>query len=114
LSGYVTATRKLLHQHPLYNVGTYLFTVLATLLWGLWFLYFPAFEYGKPLGLKIKHIITVIIISLIPIMNLIGILITFVWILVSIIITGISSVFPKYSGKKLDKFLNYEFFKTKS
>jgi len=92
-------------------LGAYILTVLATLLWGLWFLYFPAVRFGKSFGLKVKHIILIITISLIPVLNLFGFFLSFLWIFIDIVTDGMGSVFPKYSWKKLEQFLNYEFFK---
>jgi len=92
-------------------LGIYILTVLATLLWGLWFLYFPCADSGDPLGLKVRNIIVVILLAFIPGVNAVAVIITFIWVVVSIIADGPGSVFPSCKGTKIDNFFNYEFFK---
>jgi len=91
----------------------YIPSVLIIFLWGLWFLHVP----GGPkrhMGLKIKHILVVFALSLIPIVNLLGVIFTIAVLISAINDDGWDKTFPGGKGKKIDKFFNYEFLKPKT
>lgn len=92
----------------------YVLTVLLAIIWGLWVLYFPRLTKNGPLGLKVKYLLLVVIISIIPIANFACTVVSCVWMIFTLIFDGRSSLFPENKTPKLDNFLNYEFLKTKT
>lgn len=90
----------------------YIITVLLSIIWGLWFLYYPGSSVFQ-LGLKIKYILFVFILSLIPFVNLGVVFVSFIFLFFVICSEGWSEVFPgsKIDVNKFSNFFNYEFFK---
>lgn len=92
-------------------MSCYLITVFITFLWGLWFLQFPGGPKNR-IGLKVKYILLILVLALIPIVNVILFILFAIALFQMINEEGWDEVFPttkKYT--KLKRFFNHQFFK---
>lgn len=83
-------------------------SVLIVLLWGLWFLHVPGGKQGH-VGLHVKYILFVLVLSLIPYLNLILLLVSMIMLIVWLCEDGWDDVFPNWKVTKWSKFFNYKF-----
>lgn len=90
-------------------MGSWYFLVSpAIFLWGLWFLHVPGGRRDR-IGLKVKYILPVLVISFVPWLNLIAFILSLILVVILIAHEGWKNVFPGQTGVKLDKFFNYQF-----
>lgn len=88
----------------------YILSVLLSFFWGLWFLQVPGGR-KENIGLKVKYIVVVFFLSLIPVLNLCCVGFTFFLVAAFVMSEGWDNAFPGDRSKKLDKFFNHQFLK---
>jgi hypothetical protein len=88
----------------------YLPSVLIIFLWGLWFLQVPGGREDN-IGLKVKYILITIVLSVIPIFNIMCFFISIGTLIAFIAKKGWDKTFPGEKGDKIGRFFNYQFLK---